>query len=111
MTSIDVNAILQTTLKQSEDLAKTLFRNHAGQAKKDVQDFLETSKAGIEKATKLFIDKKIDKEDLEDLILGKKDLAEMHALKQIGLAKAAIDTFLNGVLQILVDAVFAAVKI
>ena len=111
MASIDVNAILQTTLKQSEDLAKTLFRNYAGQAKNDVRDFLETSKAGIERATKLFIDKKIDKEDLEDLILGKKDLAEMHALKQIGLAKAAIDTFVNGVLQILVDAVFAAVKI
>jgi len=111
MPSIDINAILQTTLKQSEDLGKTLFRNYAGQAEKDVRDFLEASKAGIEKATKLFLEQKIDKEDLEDLILGKKDLAEMHALKQIGLAKAAIDTFVNGVLQILVDAVFAAVKI
>jgi hypothetical protein len=35
----------------------------------------------------------IDKEDFEDLILGKKDLAEMHALKQAGLASATIDTF------------------
>ena len=35
----------------------------------------------------------------------------MHALKQAGLAKAAVDTFVNGVVQILVDAVFAAVKI
>jgi hypothetical protein len=35
----------------------------------------------------------------------------MHALKQAGLASATIDTFTNGVLQILVDAAFAAVKI
>jgi len=111
MASIDVNAIVQTTLNQSKDLAQTLFRNYAGQAEQDVKDFLQKSQAGIQRATELFLEKKIDKEDLEDLVLGKKDLAEMHALKQIGLAKAAVDTFVNGVLQILVDAVFAAVKI
>ena len=70
-----------------------------------------STRDGVERATKLFLEQKIDKEDLEDLILGKKDLAVMHALKQAGLAKAAIDTFVNGVMQILVDAVFAAVKV
>jgi len=109
MSSIDINSIVKTTLTGSEDLAKTLFRNYVGQAKKDVEDFLQNSKDGIERAAKLFAEGKIDKEDLEDLILGKKDLALMHALKQVGLAKAAVDTFVNGVMQILVDAVFAAI--
>jgi hypothetical protein len=109
--SIDINAILQSTLKKSEDLGATLFKNYVGQAKGDVEQFLQASKDGVERATKLFLEQKIDKEDLEDLILGKKDLAVMHALKQAGLAKAAIDTFVNGVMQILVDAVFAAVKV
>jgi hypothetical protein len=31
--------------------------------------------------------------------------------RKSGLDKAAVDTFVNGVVQILVDAVFAAVKI
>jgi hypothetical protein len=110
MPSFDINQVVQTTLTQSEDLAKTLFRKYAGQARKDVDDFLKTAKDGTERAAKLRLEGKIDDEDLEDLILGKKDLALMHALKQVGLAKAAVETFTNGVLQILVDAVFAAIK-
>lgn len=109
MANLNIDNILKTTLRQSEDLAKTLFRNYAGQAKQDVDDFLQTTRAGIERAIQLRAAGKIDNDDLEDLILGKKDLAAMHALKQAGLAKAAVDTFVNGVLQILVDAAFAAI--
>jgi hypothetical protein len=111
MPSVDIDSIVKTTLSGSEELAKTLFRNYVGQATKDVDGFLQSAKEGIERATQLRLEGKIDDEDLEDLILGKKDLATMHALKQAGLAKAAVDTFVNGVVQILVDAVFAAVKI
>jgi hypothetical protein len=109
MPSFDINAVLHTTLTKAEELAKTLFRNYAGQARNDITDFADKARAGIERAVQLRIDNKIDDEDLEDLILGKKDLAIMHALKQVGLAKAAVDTFVNGVMQILVDAVFAAI--
>ena len=45
-----------------------------------------------ERAGLLFAEGKIEKDDFEDLLLGKKDLAEMHALKQTGLASATIDT-------------------
>jgi hypothetical protein len=109
MSSIDIDAIIQAAMSKSTDLARTLFRNYAVQARQDVQDFLARSKTGVERAVDLFLDQKIDREDLEDLILGKRDLAQMHALKQAGLARASIDTFVNGVLQILLDAVFAAI--
>jgi hypothetical protein len=111
MASIDTDAILDTTLAKTKQLAKTLFQKFADQATNDAKDFLNRARKYIQKATELYLDHKIDKDDLEDLILGKKDLAEMHALKQAGLAKASIDTFVNGVLQILLDATFAAVKI
>ena len=109
MASIDFDAIIDTTLGKSEELAKTLFRNYVTQAGTDVDDFLKNSREGIERAIKLRLENKIDDEDLEDLILGKRDLAAMHALKQVGLAKAAVDTFVNGVMQILLDATFAAI--
>jgi hypothetical protein len=109
MPSIDIDSIVKTTLSKSEELAKTLFRNYVTQANEDVDDFLKRAKEGIKRATQLRVEGKIDDEDLEDLILGKKDLALMHALKQVGLAKAAVDTFVNGVMQILLDAVFAAI--
>lgn len=110
MPSFDTNTAISTTLNKSKDLASTLFKKFANQAVSDTQDFLARSKDGVARAGLLYATKKIDRDDLEDLILGKKDLAEMHALKQAGLASATIDTFTNGVLQIFVDAAFAAVK-
>ena len=107
--SINTNAILQTTLDKSKELAATLFKRFTQQAVSDTQDFLQRSKAGVDRAAELLAEGQIDKDDFEDLILGKKDLAEMHALKQAGLASATIDTFVNGVLQILIDAAFAAI--
>jgi hypothetical protein len=110
MPSFDTNTAISSTLDQSKDLAKTLFKKFTDQATNDTTDFLARSRKGIERAGLLFAEGKIDKDDFEDLILGKKDLAEMHALKQAGLASATIDTFTNGVLQILINAAFAAVK-
>ena len=110
MPSFDTNAVLSTTLNKSKELAGTLFKKFADQAIGDTQDFLQRSKDGVARAGLLYAEGKIDRDDFEDLILGKKDLAEMHALKQAGLASATIDTFTNGVLQIFVDAAFAAVK-
>jgi hypothetical protein len=107
--AIDTDAIIQTTLQQSKALAVTLFAGFSGQALSDAQTFLQNSKDGIARATALYAAQEIDQDDFEDLILGKGDLAEMHALKQAGLASATIDTFINGVLQILVDAAFAAI--
>ena len=109
--AIDIDSILKTTLDSSKELGKTLFKKYATQAATDARAFLQSSRDGIARATQLYADGKIDKEDLEELILGKKDLAVMHALKQKGLASAAIDTFTNGVLNILVNAIFAAVKL
>jgi hypothetical protein len=107
--AIDTDAIIQTTLQQSKALAVTLFAGLSGQALSDAQTFLQSSKDGIARATALYAAQEIDQDDFEDLILGKRDLAEMHALKQAGLASATIDTFVNGVLQILVQAALAAI--
>jgi hypothetical protein len=106
---IDTNAILQTTLEKSKELAATLFKRFTEQAVSDTNDFLQRSKEGVARAAALLAAGKIDKDDFEDLILGKKDLAEMHGLQQAGLANATIDTFVNGVLQILIYAAFAAI--
>lgn len=111
MAEIDFDTILKTALDGSKELGKTLFKKYATQAAADARDFVEFAREGIERAIRLYAEKKIDAEDLEDLILGKKDLAAMNALKQKGLASAAIDTFTNGVLNILVNAIFSAVKL
>jgi hypothetical protein len=111
MASFDTNGFEQAALTNAANLASTLFKKYAGQAQADTQTFVQAAKDGVARAALLYHDGKIDKEDFEDLIQGKKDLAEMHALKQAGLASAAIDTFVNGVIQIIIDAAFAAIKL
>ena len=106
---MDFDRLLKDVLSQSKDLGKTLFKQHATQASKDTRDFLEKTKVSLERAARLLLDERIDRDDFEDLVRGKRDLAEMRALKQAGLAKAAIDTFTNGVLNIFIDAVFSAI--
>jgi len=51
----------------------------------------------------------LDKDEFESLVKGQADVAEMRALKQAGLAAVQIDTFTNGVLDIIVSAAFAAI--
>jgi hypothetical protein len=110
MPGFDTDAFTSESLSKSKDLAATLFKKYVTQAESDTSDFLQRSKDGVTRAGLLYAENKIDRDDFEDLILGKKDLAEMHALKQAGLASATIDTFTNGVLQIVLDAAFTAVK-
>ena len=106
---MDFDQILKDVLAQSKGLGKTLFKQFATQASKDTRDFLEKTRVSLERAARLLVDEKIDRDDFEDLVRGKRDLAEMRALKQAGLAKASIDTFTNGVLNIFIDAVFSAI--
>jgi hypothetical protein len=106
---MDFDAIFEQVLGQSKDLGKTLFRQFAAQAQTDARDFLEKTRVSLERAASLLAKGKIDQDDFEDLVRGKYDLAQMRALKQAGLAKASIDTFTNGVLNIFIDAVFAAI--
>ncbi len=101
--------ILKDVLGKSKDLGKTLFKQLAKQAAEDANDFLKKSKESLKRAAVLLAEGKIDRDDFEDLVRGKRDLAAMRALRQAGLAKAAIDTFINGVLNLFIDAVFAAI--
>jgi hypothetical protein len=111
MASFDLDSVFKTTLDGSKELGKELGKEYAAQAAADARDFLKFARDGIARATNLYVEGKIDKKDLEDLILGKQDLAAMHALKRKGLAAAAIDKFTNGVLKILINAVVTAVKL
>ena len=106
---MDIDSILNDSLEQSRALAETLFKRFANQAAEDTREFFENSRESLERAALLLAEGRIDPDDFEDLVRGKRDLAEMRALKQAGLAKATIDTFTNGVLQIFMNAVLAAV--
>lgn len=72
----------------------------------DGKAFLEKSKADLERWTKLLAKGELTRDDFEWLIVGKKDLAELVALKQKGLAKVALDRFVNGLIDTIVSTAF-----
>ena len=53
----------------------------------------------------------IRQKNFESLVRGEKDLAEMLALKRAGLGQVAIDTFVNGFIQIVIKATLGAIHI
>ena len=109
MANIDIGSIFKSVQDQAKALAQKLFKRYTQQAVSDVKDFLEKSKDDLQRWIKELARGEIDKEEFESLVQGQSDLAEMHALKQAGLAAAQIDTFVNGLLDIVVDAAFSAI--
>ena len=109
MAKIDIGSILKSIEGQSKTLAEKLFKQFTAQALSDVKDFLQQSKDDLKRWIEELVHGEIDKDEFESLVQGQADLAEMRALKQAGLAAVQIDTFTNGVLDIIVSAAFAAI--
>ena len=109
MATIDIGSIFKSVEDQSKALAEKLFKQYTHQALIDVRDFLEKSKDALRRWVEDLDRGDIDKDEFESLIKGQADVAEMRALKQAGLAAVQIDTFTNGVLDIIVNAAFAAI--
>jgi len=109
MANVDIGSIFKAVETQAKALAQKLFKRYTQQAVSDVKDFLGKSKEDLARWIKELAQGRIDKEEFESLVQGQADLAEMHALKQAGLAAAQIDTFVNGLLDIVVDAAFSAI--
>ena len=105
----NIDTILKSVEDQSKALAEKLFKQYTHQALSDVRDFLEKSKDALRRWVEDLDRGDIDKDEFESLIKGQADVAEMRALKQAGLAAVQIDTFTNGVLDIIVNAAFAAI--
>jgi len=109
MPNIDIGSIFKSIEDQSKALAEKLFKRYTAQALSDVKDFLQQSKDDLKRWIEELARREIDKNEFESLVRGQADVAEMRALKQAGLAAVQIDTFANGVLDIVVSAAFAAI--
>ncbi len=109
MANIDIGIIVRSVEDQSKALAEKLFKQYTHQAVSDVKDFLERSKNDLKRWVEELARGDMDKDEFQSLVKGQADLAEMRALKQAGLAAVQIDTFTNGVLDIVVSAALAAI--
>jgi hypothetical protein len=105
----DFNKILKSAEQGIVHLAETTFANYKTQAISDGKAFLDAAKADLDKYTQQLAAKQITLEDFKDLMQDEADLATMDALKQLGLAQAAVDNFVNGMIGIMITAAVSAI--
>ena len=88
------------------EFAEYSWKTYKTAAVKDGKAFIDQSKADLERWTKMLAKGDLTRDDFEWLMVGKKDLAELVALKQKGLAKVALDRFINGLIDTIVSTAF-----
>jgi len=81
----------------------TNFKTFSTSATKDANAFIKKSREDLQRWTKLLADGSLTLHDFEFLLAAKKDLAEMTALKQAGLAQVQLDRFINGVVGVIIN--------
>jgi hypothetical protein len=75
-------------------------------ALQDGQEFLDKSKADLQRWLKMLNNGEISTEEFKSLVEGLKDLAPMELLRQAGLKAAKIDKFRTQAINLLIDTAF-----
>jgi hypothetical protein len=109
--AIDFSKIYDQVKSDLTDLAKATLKKYVKEAKKDALGILEESKVKLETWTRLLAQGELSTTDFEWLVNSQKDIAQMRALKQAGLAAIRIDQFKSSVFNLIVDTIFDLLKV
>lgn len=97
---------LKTLETELVEFAEYSWKTYKTDAVKDGKDFLDKSKDDLRRWTNMLASGELTRDDFEWLVVGKKNLAELVALKQAGLAKVSLDRFVNGLIDTIVSTAF-----
>jgi hypothetical protein len=96
------NDFLSTLKSDLLDFAKENVNEYKNELLKDGNAFIGKAKADLKRWTDGLVSGSLSQKDFEFLVKGKKDLAQMEALKQIGLSQIRINKIINGMLEIVI---------
>ena len=99
---MDFQAVLATLKEGVTSLATTTVQNYVNEAKADGLKLVESFKTDIQTWGKQLAEGKMSAADMEFLVMAKKEVIEMNALKQAGLGMVKVDEFKNSMLQLIV---------
>jgi hypothetical protein len=109
MAQVDFQKIFDQLRDEVGELAKKILKEYANEARRDAFQILDSTKVKLRNWAQLVADKQLSVEDFEWLLTSQKDLAQMHALKQAGIAKIRIDQFKDGVFKLIADTILGMV--
>lgn len=105
MISIDFQQYFKALESGVADVAKQTAGEYVSQAKTDGQNVLNLMKANLERWTQEIANGEMSLDDLKFLVQSQKELDEMNALKEAGLAAVEIDKFKNGLISMTIDTI------
>jgi len=100
------NDFVSTLKNDLLDFAKENLEEYKDEILKDGARFVEKAKSDLERWTEGLATGALSKSDFEFLLKGKKDLAQMEALKQLGLSKIRITKITNSIIDVVVGSAF-----
>lgn len=100
------NDFVSTLKNDLLDFAKVNYEEYKNELLKDGTHFIEKAKSDLERWTEGLASGALSKADFEFLLKGKKDLAQMEALKQLGLSKIRITKITNGIIDVIAGSAF-----
>jgi hypothetical protein len=109
MANLDFQNVLETLKTEVTNLALLTVNNYKSEATADALNMLNMMKENLSTWTIELADGMISAKDFEFLVLGQKELIEMIALKQAGLAMIQVDEFKNGILNLIVKTVIGLI--
>jgi hypothetical protein len=95
----DVDAFLDALKDEITDLAETHLEELQEAAREDGEAFLNQTQDDLKRWGRLMAQGELSREEFESLVRGQKDLAEMEALKQAGLAAVRAEQFRDALLD------------
>lgn len=102
----DFATFRDTLLDRLRDLVEDQWADHRDAALTDGRAFLAATEADLTRWTALLEEGALTPEDFTWLVQGRRDLAEMAALQQAGLALARLDRFRASLLDTVVGTAF-----
>jgi len=100
MADIDFKDILEKLKDEAVSLAVATFKKYRDEAKADALKLLDDIKDSLQTWTIQLAEGKLSKDDFEFLVLAQKELIEMNALRQAGLALIRANEFKNSLLSL-----------
>ncbi len=105
---------IQDILKQLEqgitNIAQSSLKNYLSQAQVDGKSFLVAIQDDLTNWTNLLATGQLSANDFKDLVLGQKDLMQMVALTQAGVAAIQLDQFKQEVFGLVINTVLSVLK-
>lgn len=96
------NEFLSTIKEDLLEFAKENLEEYKDELLKDGNEFVKKAKKDLERWTEGLASGALSRADFEFLLKGKRDLAEMEALKQLGLSKIRVNKITNSVIDVVV---------